>query len=138
MKKIIILCLLSAVISCAGVDPFEAMEIQTGAIYRFTNPTLHSSLYLKFLPRNGENSELLFKTANNAERVHSLEFGAPGVLQQKIYSVSERGKISFQFFEEGLFDELIRYHQYASSGGQQDNIAMFRYRLDFRRAVKIH
>ncbi len=137
MKNIYLICLVLVVVACAGKNPFQQANLETGVIYQFTNPTLHSSLYVKFLPRDGEKGGLLFKTANNAERVHSVEFGTAGVYHQDIYSVTERGKVSFRFFEQGLFEELLRHHQYASSGGQQDNIAMFRYRLDFRRAVKL-
>lgn len=137
MKKLYLVCLVLVIVACAGKTPFQQANLETGVVYKFTNPTLHSSLYVKFLPRNNENSELLFKTTNNAEWVNSLEYGAPGVYHQNVYSVSERGKVSFRFFEEGLFEELLRYHQYASSGGQQENIAMFRYRLDFRKAVKL-
>lgn len=137
MKKIYLVCLVLVVAACAGKNPFQQANLETGVVYKFTNPTLHSSLYVKFLPRNGENGELLFKTTNNVEPVNSVELGTAGVYHQRRYSVSERGKVSFRFFEEGLFEELLRYHQYASSGGQQENIAMFRYRLDFRRAVKL-
>ncbi|MCP3690277.1 MAG: hypothetical protein GY784_17885, partial [Gammaproteobacteria bacterium] len=59
------------------------------------------------------------------------------VLYQKGYHVSERGKLTFRFFEEGLFESLLAHHQYASSGGQDGNISMFRYRLDFRKAERI-
>ncbi len=134
MKKIYLVCLLLVIAACAAKNPFQQANLETGVVYKFTNPTLHSSLYVKFL--RGK-SELLFKTTNNAERVNTLVFGAPGVYHQALYSVSERGKVSFRFFEEGLFEELLRYHQYASSGGQQEKIAMFRYRLDFRKAVKL-
>lgn len=137
MKNIYLICLLLIITACAGKTPFQEANLETGVIYKFTNATLNSSLYVKFLPGDAGVNELLFKTANNVEWVNSLEFGAPGVYHQKIFSVSDRAKVSFRFFEEGLFEELLRYHQYASSGGQQENISMFRYRLDFRKAVKL-
>lgn len=137
MKIFYLACLILIVSACAGKNPFLEANLETGVVYTFTNTTLNSSLYVKFLPVDSEVTGLLFKTANNAERVNSLEFGGRGVYHQQIFSVSERGKVSFRFFEEGLFEELLRYHQYASSGGQQDKISMFRYRLDFRKAVKL-
>lgn len=137
MKNTYLLCLILIITACAGKTPFQEVGLETGVIYKLTNPTLISSLYVKFLPGDDGVNELLFKTANNAEWVDSLEIGERGVYHQKSFSVSDRAKVSFRFFEEGLFEELLRYHQYASSGGQQDNISMFRYRLDFRKAVKL-
>ena len=137
MKFIKFLCLVVIISGCAGKTPFQEANLETEVIYQFTSSTLNSSLYVKFIPGDAGVNELLFKTANNAEQVRSLEPGAPGVYLQKIYAVTERGKVSFRYFEEGLFEELLRHHQYASSGGQQEKISMFRYRLDFRRAVKL-
>lgn len=137
MKIFYLACLILIISACAGKNPFQEANLETGVVYKFTNATLNSSMYVKFLPVDSEVNGLLFKTASNAERVNALEFGGRGVYYQDIFSVSERGKVSFRFFEEGLFEELLRYHQYASSGGQQDKISMFRYRLDFRKAVKL-
>ncbi len=137
MKNIFLACLIIIISACAGKNPFQQANLETGVNYKFSNPTLNSSLYVKFLSGREKIKGLLFKTANNAEPVNLLEYGAPGVYHQEIYSVSERGKVSFRFFEEGLFETLLRHHQYASSGGQQEDISMFRYRLDFRRATKI-
>lgn len=137
MNKIFLVCLVLVITACTTKSPFQESNLETGVIYQFTNPTLNSSLYVRFLPGDAGVNELLFKTVNNAEPVNTLQIGAPGVFHQEVFSVSERGKVSFRYFQEGLFEELLRYHQYASSGGQQDNISMFRYRLDFRRAVSM-
>ena len=136
MKKLLLVCVFSILAACATPNPLEEANIQTDVIYKFTNPTLSTSLYVKLLPPDGEKNELLFKTARNDETVNSLEVDATGVFLQKYYQVGPRGKINFRHFQEGLFESLLRYHQYAGSGGQQENIAMFRYRLDFRKASR--
>jgi hypothetical protein len=137
MKKVLLVCLLSILSACATPNPLEEANIQTGVIYKFINPTLSTSLYVKLLPPNGDKNELLFKTARNNELVNSLELGGPGVKHQKAYHVSSRGKIRFRFFEEGLYETLLRDHQYSGYGSQQDNVTIFRYRLDFRKAIKL-
>ena len=135
MKQLLLVCLFSILTACATTNPLEEANILTNVIYKFINPTLSTTLYVKLLPPDGEKNELLFKTARNDEYVNSLELDAPGVFHQKYYQVDPRGKISFRHFQEGLFDSLLRFHQYAGSGSQQENIAMFRYRLDFRKAI---
>ena len=137
MKQLLIVCLISMLIACATSNPLREANIQTDVVYKFTNPTLSTSLYVKLLPPDGDKNELLFKTARNDEFVNSLELNGPGVYHQKSYHVSPRGKLSFRFFEEGLFESLLRFHQYSSFGSQQDNVAFFRYRLDFRKAIKL-
>ncbi|MCP4494932.1 MAG: hypothetical protein GY820_47675 [Gammaproteobacteria bacterium] len=137
MKFNIIILVTILLAACAGTNPLQQANIETNVVYRFTNPTLSTSLYVKLLPTGGKIGELLFKTAMNEDHVYRLAMGELNVLHQKGYHVSERGKISFRFFEEGLFESLLAHHQYASSGGQDDNISMFRYRLDFRKAEKI-
>lgn len=138
MKTIALLCLLSLLSSCATVDPLKEANVETNVIYKFVNPTLNTSLYLKLLPTTSTAAGLLFKTVRNDESLSSLEIGGKGVYHQKAYLVSERGKLSFHYVDEGLFEDLIRVHQYASSGSQQEELAIFRYRLDFRKAVKLH
>ncbi len=137
MKKLLTILMVVAVAACASKSPLQQANLETNVIYKFTNPTLSTSLYVKLLPADGNLGELLFRTAKNEERVSKLEMGGPNVLHQKGYHVSERGKLTFRFFEEGLFESLLAHHQYASSGGQDENISMFRYRLDFRKAERI-
>ena len=137
MKKLLLVCVFSILAACATTNPLEEANLQTDVIYKFSNPTLSTSLYVKLLPPNGDRNELLFKTASNNEFVNSLELGAPGVKHQKAYLVSSRGKIRFRFFEEGLYENLLRDHQYSRYGSQQDNVTIFRYRLDFRKAIKL-
>lgn len=135
MKKVLLVCLLSILGACATTNPLEEANIQTDVIYKFTNPTLNTILYVKLLPPDGEKNELLFKTARSNETVNSLELGAPGVKHQKYYQVSSRGKIRFRFVEEGLYENLLRDHQYSGYGSQQESVTIFRYRLDFRKAT---
>ncbi len=137
MKKLLNILVVVALGACASKSPLQEANIETNVVYKFTNPTLSTSLYVNLLPTDGDIGELLFRTAMNEERVYKLEMGGLNVLHQKDYHVSERGKVTFRFFEEGLFESLLAHHQYASSGGQDDNISMFRYRLDFRKAEKI-
>jgi len=135
--KIFFLCATIMITACASVSPLEQANIETDVIYKFINPTLSTSLYVKILPVKSEDKGLLFKTVKNSETVDSLEIGAPGVYHQKSYFVSERGKVSFRFFEQGLFESLLKFHQYTVFGSQQEKYAAFRYRLDFRKAIKI-
>ncbi len=137
MKKLLTILIVIALAACTSKSPLQQANIETNVIYKFTNPTLSTSLYVKLLPPDGDTGELLFKTTKNQERVYKLEMGGPNVLHQKGYHVSERGKLTFRFFEEGLFESLLAHHQYASSGGQDGSISMFRYRLDFRKAERI-
>jgi len=135
MKKLLFACVFSILTACATTNPLEEAHIRTNVIYKFANPTLSTSLYVKLLPADGEKNELLFKTVNNNETVNSLKSGDPGVKHQKTYRVSLRGKISFRFVEEGLYENLLRDHQYSDYGSQQDRVTIFRYRLDFRKAM---
>lgn len=137
MKNIVLAGILVLLAACATVNPLQEANIETGVIYKFTNPTLSTSLYVKLLPTTAGGGELLFKTVRNEETLTSLELGSRGVYHQKAYLVSERGKVSFHHVEEGLFEELHRHHQYSSYGLQQGELAIFRYRLDFRKAVKL-
>jgi len=137
MKQLLLVCIFYMLTACATTSPLEEANLQANVIYKFTNPTLNTSLYVKLLPPGGERNELLFKTARNNEAVNSLELGGPGVKHQKTYLVSSRGKIRFRYFEEGLYENLLRDHQYSGYGSQQDNITIFRYRLDFRKAIKL-
>ena len=137
LKKIIYLLLLPLLAGCAaGPTTFEKLKIKPQTIYRFNNPTLNSILYLRFLPPTEESQELLFKNASKSERVTSLEIGMPGVIHQKSYLLTERGKVHFNVLVVGLYEELIRYHQYSNYGIQQDEMSAFKYRLDMRRAVE--
>jgi len=137
MKKLIVSGFLLLLVACATVDPLEEAGIEHSVVYKFANPTLNTTLYVKLLPPTAKGGELLFKTTRNENIVNSLEIGQSGVNHQKGYLATERGKISFHFIEEGLFEELMRSHQYSRYGSQQDNVSVFRYRLDFRRAVKM-
>lgn len=137
MKNIVFAGILVLLAACATVNPLQEANIETGVIYKFTNPTLSTTLYVKLLPATADGGELLFKTVRNKEVITSLQLGASGVYHQRSYLVSERGKVSFHYFEEGLFEELHRHHQYSSYGLQQEELAIFRYRLDFRKAVKL-
>jgi len=137
MKNLLVAGFLLLLTACATVNPLEEAGIETNVIYKFVNPNLSTTLYVKLLPRTAEGGELLFKTARNDDIVRSLEFGQSGVNHQKAYIATERGKVSFHFVEQGLFEELMRYHQYSSYGSQQESVTVFRYRLDFRRAVKV-
>lgn len=137
MKNIIFAGFLAVLAGCATVSPLQEANIDTGVIYKFTNPTLSTTLYVKLLPATAEGGELLFKTVRNEAVLSSLEPGSSGVYLQRGYLVSERGKVSFHYVEEGLFEELHRHHQYSSYGLQQEELAIFRYRLDFRKAVKL-
>ena len=136
MKKIFFAGILLLLVACASVGPLQEANIETDVIYKFTNPTLSTTLYVKLLPPSADSVDLLFKTVRNNQSLKFLQPGADGVFLQKGYRVSERGKVSFYYAEEGLFEELHRHHQYASSGLQQDELAIFRYRLDFRKAEK--
>ena len=136
MKNILLISLLSLLLSCATVDPLKQANVETDVIYKFVNPTLSTSLYLKLLPTSSTDGGLLFKTMRNNETLSSLEFGGDGVYHQKAFLVSERGKVSFHYLEEGLFEELHRHHQYSSYGLQQEEFAIFRYRLDFSKSGK--
>ncbi len=137
MNKLIVAGFLVLLSACATVDPLQEAGLETEVIYKFVNPNLSTTLYVKLLPRTAEGGALLFKTARNNDIVRSLEFGQSGVNHQKAYLATERGKVSFHFIEEGLFEELMRYHQYSSYGSQQESVTVFRYRLDFRKAVKV-
>ncbi len=137
MKKLIVAGFLLLLTACATVNPLEEAGIEHSVIYKFVNPNLSTTLYVKLLPPTSEGAELLFKTARNDDIVRSLEFGQSGVNHQKGYLATERGKVSFHFIEEGLFEELMRSHQYSRYGSQQENVSVFRYRLDFRRAIKM-
>ena len=135
MKQLLLGCLCFILTACATTNPLEEANIQTNVIYKFINPTLSTSFYVKLLPPDGEKYELLFKTARNDEYVNSLELGDPGVKHQRFYQVSSRGKIRFRFVEEGLYENLLRDHQYSGYGSQQENVTIFRYRLNFRKAT---
>ena len=135
MKQLVLTCLFSLLSACATTSPLEESGIQTNVIYKFTNPTLSTSFYVKLLPPDGEKNELLFKTVRNNELVNSLELDGPGVKHQRFYQVSSRGKIRFRFVEEGQYETLLRDHQYSGYGSQQENVTIFRYRLDFRKAT---
>ena len=137
MNKLIVAGMLLLLGACATVDPLQEAGLETNVIYKFVNPNLNTTLYVKLLPRTAEGGALLFKTARNDDDVSSLEIGQRGVKHQKAYIATERGKVSFHFIEEGLMEELMRFHQYSSYGSQQESITVFRYRLDFRRAIKM-
>ncbi len=137
MKNIVFAGILVVLAACATVDPLQEANVETDVIYKFVNPTLSTSLYLKLLPASSTDGGLLFRTMRNNETLSSLEIGGDGVYHQKAFLISERGKLSFHFVHEGLFEDLMRSHQYASYGSQQEELSIFRYRLDFRTAEKI-
>ena len=136
MKKILLACLLALPVACAKVDPLQLNDIKTDITYQFTRPALNTSFYLRLLSA-GPQGELLFKTAPNHVPVTRLREDDEGVYRQKAYQVSERGKLSFYHVAEGLLEELILIHQYASSASQQGNKTILRYSLDMRRAQSL-
>ena len=133
-KNILYCCMALILAACANPKPFEEAKLQADKIYMFKNQTSNYSLYLKFLPPEDDNQALLFKTVLNSESVGSLRIGDPGVYHQKSFEVNNRGKVRFLVTEPGLYEELLPKHQYSHYGSQRDEMTIFRYQLDMRRA----
>ena len=134
-KNALYFCMALFISACASPTPFEEAKLQPLAIYKFSKQTSNYSLYLKFLPPDDDSQALLFKTVLNSESVGSFRIGDPGVYHQKSYEVNARGKIRFLVIEPGLYEELLRKHQYSHYGVQKDELTIFRYQLDMRRAL---
>ena len=135
-KNTLILALAVFISACAsGPTPFEEANLQPHTIYKFSNQTSNHSLYLKFLPPTKDSQELIFKTVLNSESIGSFRIGDPGVYHQKSYEVNNRGKVRFLVIEPGLYEEVLRKHQYSHFGIQQEDVAIIRYQLDMRRAL---
>jgi hypothetical protein len=136
LRNIILLFSFLLITGCATPPTvFETLKIQVDSVYRFNNPTLNSNLYLKFLPIvDGEQPALIFKTISKSEILSGLEPGLPGVNLATPYKLTDRGKLVFNQAVPGLYEEMLRYYQYSNYGVQQDEITLFRYRLDILRA----
>jgi hypothetical protein len=114
---------------------FENLKIDVSSIYRFNNPTLNTNLYLKFLPIvEDEPPALIIKTISRSQSLDGLAPELPGVHLVTPYHLTDRGKLVFNLAIPGLYEEVLRYHQYSNYGVQQDEITLFRYRLDLLRS----
>lgn len=135
-KNIFILAFAVFISACASnPTPFEEARLQPDTIYKFSNQTSNFSLYLKFLPPTEDSQQLLFKTVLNSESIGSFRIGDPDVYHQKSYEVNARGKVRFLVIEPGLYEELLPKHQFSHYGSQREDMTIFRYQLDMRRAL---
>ncbi|MFT5503954.1 MAG: hypothetical protein ACI845_001653 [Gammaproteobacteria bacterium] len=136
LNKAIALSVFFLITSCATPPTvFENLKIEVSAVYRFNNPTLNTNLYLKFLPIvEDEPPALIIKTISKNQSLNGLEQGLPGVHKAAPYHLTERGKLVFNLAVPGLYEEVLRYHQYSNYGVQQDEITLFRYRLNLLRS----
>lgn len=134
LKKLLWFGIVLLVSACASLTPFEEARLEANTVYKFSKQSSNHSLYLKFLPPTEKQPELLFKTVLNSEPVGSFRIGDPGVFHQVGYEVNARGKLRFLVLVPGLYEELLPKHQYSHYGVQKDELTIFRYQLDMRRA----
>lgn len=118
--------------SCASIPLNEKAGVEIGTLYKFSNPKLDSTLYVKFLPVNENGSPLLFATKPNNIKVKDISLGEDGVFEKNYYGVDDRGRVLFRFRQKGLFKDLLPSHRYIRSGQQNGDISSFSYRLDFK------
>ena len=135
MKNLIYVFFAAFISACAsGPTPFEEANLHPNFIYKFSNQTSNHNLYLMFLTPTEDSQELLFKTVLKSESIGSFRVGDPGVYHQKKYEVNARGKLRFLVIEPGLYEEVLAKHQYSHYGIQREDVAVFKYQLDMRRA----
>ncbi len=141
MKKIIqftfSLVLITLVVGCAAlIPPHQRAGVEIGKIYKFSNPKLNASLYVKFLPETEKNNPVLFGTFNNDKIVKDLKLGEDGVYTRPYFHVSDKGVVTFRYYsKERKIEELIKLHPYFVSGGQYSDEAAIQYRLNFKYAT---
>ncbi|MCP3689522.1 MAG: hypothetical protein GY784_14030, partial [Gammaproteobacteria bacterium] len=58
MKKLLTILIVVAIAGCASKSPLQQANLETNVVYRLTNPTLSTSLYVKLLSPSGDTGEL--------------------------------------------------------------------------------
>ena len=128
--------------SCSSVPEktkFEMAGVAPDTYYKFSNPRLEKSLYVKILPQTpkGKNP-LILKTMENSEEFKPFKEGDEGVYFESNFYVGSDGRVSFRIFEDESFLKKLPNHPYYSSGSNEGkNKSSFRYSLDFKKAVVV-
>lgn len=130
------LFVLALVVGCAAIiPPHQQAGVEVGKLYKFSNPKLDTSLYVKFLPLAGKEKPVLFGTFNNNRVIKDLELGEEGVFTRPYFQVSDSGVVTFRYYsKEKTIEELVPLHPYFVSGGQYGDEAAVQYRLNFKYA----
>lgn len=134
LRFILVILSLTVLAACASTPPNKRAGVTVGTVYKFSNPRLDSSLYVKFLPAVKGKSGLLFAIFPNSKVVKDIKASESGVFKQDWYSVTDDGFVSFRCHEKDNYRKRLELLKYATAADQFRHDWSFWYRLNFKHA----